>query len=343
MTNLDESIAKYQYDYYKHITLSLTDDCPLRCRHCVVSAGTSKQKLNKTSIDRYLNFVPDIKSISLTGGEPFLCLDTMQYISDYCRSKNIELGVITSAYWAESSEKAKSILGDMKKINKLTISTDEFHLEFVPIDYVINAYKAAVDLGIDVSIKISGTNEDELNNDGKYKKLVDEINDKKKIGFQSLVKMGRASNLNENYFKSKSESIIRMPCLSKSPLMETTGEIKPCCNILGACEKSTILNIDNILNLEHVPFLDKLFGNWILHYIRIWGIYDLVTRFDIIPAKQMQKLEQTYSNCQLCGFVFSNKSFISKIEEKIDNNLKIEIAYAMASILHMDSIFEYVK
>ncbi|MFX0138432.1 MAG: hypothetical protein ACFFDN_32620, partial [Candidatus Hodarchaeota archaeon] len=60
-------------------------------------------------------------------------------------------GVITNSFWAKNNEIAKKKLERLKKagLTALTFSSDFFHQEFVPLDYVRNSLKAAVVLGFD--------------------------------------------------------------------------------------------------------------------------------------------------------------------------------------------------
>jgi 2-polyprenyl-3-methyl-5-hydroxy-6-metoxy-1,4-benzoquinol methylase/MoaA/NifB/PqqE/SkfB family radical SAM enzyme len=138
----------------------LTLKCPNMCDHCLYSATpNSSEFLDKKYLKIIINGLKKIgcKNISLIGGEPFLCLNSLILGLKICKMYNCKVSVFTSACWATSFKKSVSILRKLKKIglNSLIISTDEFHQKNVPLKNVEQCLKACQTLQIPTQIRVT--------------------------------------------------------------------------------------------------------------------------------------------------------------------------------------------
>lgn len=91
-----------------------------------------------------------LESVWIHGGEPFLYFNCLEHIIKKAKKLKIpRIGVITNSFWAKNEKIAKKKLERLKKagLSVLTFSFDYFHQEFIPLEYVMNALKSAVDLG----------------------------------------------------------------------------------------------------------------------------------------------------------------------------------------------------
>lgn len=143
-----------------NIAISLTYQCPIECRSCMVDCGPSRQgELSVNQIKRYIDMAAQVESIRVvtyTGGEPFLVLPTLREAIHYAKSvHNLWSGLITNAFWAISYTRAYGLLQDLQArgLISLCASADKFHQEYIPLDCVINAVMAARHLGLTCSIR----------------------------------------------------------------------------------------------------------------------------------------------------------------------------------------------
>ncbi len=137
-----------------------TNKCNAKCPMCVVDAGPHREeKMSLAEAKAYLNLtreVPSLKKMILTGGESLLFFDEILKILACARSLGLETKVITNAYWAESQEAALTKLRILKAsgLGFLTLSTDHYHREFIPIANIRHALDAAHELKVPCSVAL---------------------------------------------------------------------------------------------------------------------------------------------------------------------------------------------
>jgi hypothetical protein len=136
-----------RFGFYQLVYIRPTQICPARCRHC--SARAKPGAGSTASLEMLAGWVPavvsipGIKWVGLEGGEPFCVLQQLNLILELAHKNGISTSVVTNAYWATDELKATRILQSLPRINFLVISADEFHEEYIPLQRVIAAYKAA--------------------------------------------------------------------------------------------------------------------------------------------------------------------------------------------------------
>ncbi|MFX1304012.1 MAG: radical SAM protein [Promethearchaeota archaeon] len=140
----------------KHVNFLLTFKCPAKCQHCSYKAGPNRTGYIKPKeASQYLKELTEIQpieSVWIHGGEPFLYFDCLEHIIKEAKKLDItRRGVITNSFWAKNEKIAYKKLAKLKKVGLtvLTFSSDFFHQEFIPLEYVRNALKAAVAIGFD--------------------------------------------------------------------------------------------------------------------------------------------------------------------------------------------------
>jgi AdoMet-dependent heme synthase len=115
------------------ISLELTHNCPLRCKHCYLNAGSTGEMMNDELLERICKESVElgINAIQITGGEPLLHPKVFDSI-DYFLENNIEVDLFTSGFLCDDE-----LLSKFKKYNGknliVQISLDgleEFHNEF---------------------------------------------------------------------------------------------------------------------------------------------------------------------------------------------------------------------
>ncbi len=141
----------------KHVDFLLTFKCTAECRHCSYKAapnrtGCIKPKQTYQYLEELIKIFP-LESVWVHGGEPFLYFESLEQIIRKANEMDIpRKGVITNCFFAKNERKVKKKLKRLKDagLTAITFSCDSFHQEFVPIEYVKNALKAAVMIGFDL-------------------------------------------------------------------------------------------------------------------------------------------------------------------------------------------------
>ena len=113
----------------------ITRMCNMSCAHCL--RGTAeKLRMQKVYIDRTLKNVSCIHNLVITGGEPTLAIDLIQYIYFKC----VEYGVEVNNVWVTTNGKIRSrkfldVMTEFIEYSKefdgeisgVSLSTDQFH------------------------------------------------------------------------------------------------------------------------------------------------------------------------------------------------------------------------
>ena len=91
-----------------------------------------------------------IDTIGITGGEPLLYPDLCEYIFNYDYKRRVKFTLKTNGFWGNNISTARSFLErNCNKISMISFSYDEFHKEFIDIQYIKNI----IDLSIELKIR----------------------------------------------------------------------------------------------------------------------------------------------------------------------------------------------
>jgi len=159
----------------------LTYMCNQECDHCFVySSPKSKGTFSLTQMKNIYNEIDKIGSIDwiyFEGGEPFLFYPLMVEGIKLARIRNLQIGIVTNAYWATSVDNAELYLKPLSElgISCLNISQDSFHSYGNENESVNNALSTALKLGIDASticIEKPTVNTSKVNNGTKGEPIV---------------------------------------------------------------------------------------------------------------------------------------------------------------------------
>jgi len=158
-------------------------------------------------------------SVVFLGGEPTVYADSLLNPMMLARSLGMFVDLRTNAYWARTEKSARQILGQFQicGVQRLGLSCDHYHAEYIGWQYAMNAIHAASELGIDLYLDWIGLEDEEqirsyLNLNGTQLRTV-----------YPPLKVGRATELDDNCFAS-----IPLGELEKNPMYSmrcgTNGE-----------------------------------------------------------------------------------------------------------------------
>jgi len=153
----NKSLTRSQpkFKLWRNAGLLITYKCNCTCRFCYYNCSPNQSGL--MSLDTAINAWQSLKTIAgdhakihITGGEPFLYFDHLCRILEQAKKQN--LGPVdlieTDGFWATDDkttiEKIKRL--DELGMNRLKVSTDPFHQEFVDIEPIRRLVKIATQL-----------------------------------------------------------------------------------------------------------------------------------------------------------------------------------------------------
>jgi hypothetical protein len=136
------------------ITIIPTYQCTAACENCCF--GSHPGVRERLSLERILHHIDQaaslgsVKLVVFTGGECFLLQDDLVQAVARCTSHGLASRCVSNGYWAVSERSALDRLRPLVEagLGDLNVSTGDAHQEFIPIDRIVNAMKAAATLQI---------------------------------------------------------------------------------------------------------------------------------------------------------------------------------------------------
>ncbi len=138
--------------YWSSAGLMLTYWCNARCASCYLQCSPHRNEWMdiEYAIDLWRGLVaasPHGCRVHLTGGEPFGKFDQLLELCTHARDAGLGplAKIETNAFWAEDATDVRNRLEALKAVGleKLTISADPYHQQFVPIGRVRLAAEVA--------------------------------------------------------------------------------------------------------------------------------------------------------------------------------------------------------
>ncbi len=227
-----DSYAEAQAMSSRRLGFTVTRACPLRCAHCSVSAGpelgatTFGADFAHRVVDQLEElWAADVRFLDFTGGEPTLAPNFVRAVSAAGKSVGMTSGMVTAAHWAVTPQQANRFVTRFCGVDNWDISTDVYHLPFVPVDRVNIAFRTLTERGKHPLVRIAH-HEAMTYEDAKLIDLVRTFAGDN-IAFQSVGPVGRAANIFMDVPVARERADLGA-CPTTGPLVKVTGEVSPC-------------------------------------------------------------------------------------------------------------------
>jgi|LSQX01.2.fsa_nt_gb uncharacterized Fe-S cluster-containing radical SAM superfamily protein len=143
--------------YYSGIITNYV--CTAACRHCMFGSSPScpKDFITADESERTAALLREAgtTSVHIGGGEPFMNFTALLTLIESLNRHNIAIDYIeTNAFWAKDDSIVKKRLNELSKrgVKSVMISADPFHIEYVPLNRVINLARHLNEEGFDYFI-----------------------------------------------------------------------------------------------------------------------------------------------------------------------------------------------
>lgn len=350
LNEFDKMLSEHQSRYMETLSISITNECPLQCKHCIVDANSRKHGFVPEVIPSFMNRLKtyknlaNLKSISVTGGEPFCKKQILKSFSDFCHETNLRLNVITSAYWARDINATELELNRYPNIDHVTLSTDDYHLEHVPFSNIANAIKCCKNMQIGVSLKITGHTQETLSHHPQLSALLDLVDVRTDIIYQNTIPLGRAARI-AGINRKITRTIPCMVCVANAPLIREDGDVLPCCSYFVTQGGQNPLTMGNFFKDETAHVFEQIKTNWILHFIRIWGFRELIEEYKESNNDSIMKGDYWESDvCHVCIKAFADQdfgNFVNILSQSLQ--FRLRVAIALKEYLKDSYAFEWIK
>ncbi|MDO9575318.1 MAG: radical SAM protein [bacterium] len=243
------------------VQLLLTYRCTAECSHCFTSSSTRKDDPMKLAeVQEYLKEAKKVgaRRVWFFGGEPFLYFDLLLGAIESTKHLGLEATTTSNAFWATSVESALKRLRPLREraLDSIAFSADPFHWEYVPLEYVRNAVKAAKKLGIkcDIWSCYFAEKDDKrvlrLSREITTRLLLHDVGTVTFIGTAAEVLAEHApKQLWTDYLECKMDMIV----------IDPFGYVQPCMGIsIGNAKERKLSEIIRTYDIEHHPIMKVL-------------------------------------------------------------------------------------
>ncbi len=273
-------IAALTFQFHRALYVSLTQKCPIRCRHCFVESGpTRKEHASLADYRKWIDQIASAKNLELvvfSGGEPFSHPIALRYGLDVCAQADCYSIVSTSGYWAKSRSSADELLSSFSGVRCLWLSTDVYHEEFVPLRFLRNATESAASLNIDVAFQIVDDAPDDSQFIDKFEREVGfDLVGPDQIYITPLTMVGRAAKeLGSEGTTSDAdvEQVPDIPCVwLGTPWLHENGVLCACPNLDVLQRRNHPLQIGNLTHDDFESVSAQANTDLYIQALRVFG------------------------------------------------------------------------
>jgi len=306
------------------VGLVMTEQCPVGCRHCLASC--TMQVSDLPPLEAHLAWIAKVsrvdrcKSISITGGEPFVYFQRLLQVVDGCRTQGLRATVFTSAYWATSDEIAALRLQQLAHagLTGITVSSDEYHQESVPLANLSRVLYASKECGIDPKVALTyaprGRSTAQVKRDLR-RELGQRTLDGVQIEAGGIVKSGRACEL--VFPGTRPAEQPKLVCNALGPVIQPDGTVASCCR--APLPRSSPLIIGDLNAEDFQPIYQRFLSHPIIPFIQTWGLLEMLERLideGLATGLEGYRDAREEEICELCQAILSEPAHVSFFAEQ---------------------------
>lgn len=311
---------------YKTLGIMMHNRCTANCDICSVECSPHcNEELSCDDMEKFIDSCVEtsIKTVSMTGGEPFIRYEVLKELISHCKDKGFTPTTVTNGFWATSYEVTYAKLKELQNLGlaRLNVSYDHYHAKYVDIDNIRRIVKACNSLNLPYEIAIIKCKGEKIGD------IVDSFeSDPGVVNFLTAPcePVGNAKRrLNDDLFERNIKPE-HLRCRYNGIIaVYFDGSIYPCCShyIFGSK-----LKIGDIRKIGMPEVLYKIRNNGLLYILRNYGFDSFL---HMSRAMGMALPDRVSNPCEVCKLLFSEsvseygndvKKFISDINVKAVQN-----------------------
>lgn len=308
--------------WFTGVCIVLTKNCNANCDICCF--GCSNEICEKLDVIKTMDIIMDLKekegirTVGVTGGEPFLYFDDLVYLLS--ESKKLGLGVTftSNGFWGNDYQQAYNKLKKIKEVGVtfFTLSVDDFHKKYIPYESVINVINIAKELCINVIINSVSTNKS-----GRLKGVLEELGDTllncTLIELPCVPAGNAALRIKEDDYIYMDKQLCRACDLMNCITIFPNGDIYPCCSESGM---SSVLYLGNMYKDTVEILLHNFYSNKVCYQLSHYGPKHIYDKY--LDDNDKKNMRSKFVNvCDMCQSLFKE----TNKKEKIIKSIEVEI------------------
>lgn len=263
----------------------------------------------------------DIKEIGFVGGEPFLELDTLMRAVKLCSASGLRASVVTNGFWADNVQNAENILEKLRGLTNLSVSTDSFHQEFIPVDRIRAVISACRTWEIDCDVYLSHLNDPVLEAT-RIKEQLAGMEGLYTLKMQPVISLGRAAmQIDKNSLYTYDPHGMCCPCVD-SPMVSSNGNVVACCGGATVWPSPHPLILGNIHRQTLGEIRRTAILNPVVHILRLRGPGELVRLVRNKAEKEGNGFVPPPSGeirdiCSLCNYIVTDPNYAGLLQRAV--------------------------
>lgn len=285
-----------------------TYKCNFNCIHCSLSCKPANndviwEEIVYKVIDQAY-YIPSIKLIVFTGGEPLLYKERIVNHIKYATTKGFYTRLVTNGWWARNIDTTEKYLQELvdSGLKEINISFDDFHFNYLKnfggINNLFNIVEISKNFGLTPLIGTIIYPGSKINV-GYLKKALKEKNLLEGVQFMEdyLFPLGRArKKCSIDMFIPGNNKEVFQPCreAGKALTVLPDGNITFCCGHILNTKAQDLITIANIIrdNITLSQIIDRMQRNVLFWLLYLEGPLSIFNRLDISHP--------VYRKCEAC-------------------------------------------
>ncbi len=322
---------------FTSILVSVTEVCTVGCRHCGFTGAVRERQPEEREISAWVAQACGygIPEIIFTGGEPFQRFKLLKagVRAAAAHSPKPRISVFTSSFWGKSRQAVDTMLGQLPGLTRLYLSTDVYHQERVPAEYVANVIEGAVAREIpEISLTITIAEDwEEEHIKALYRKyegrVMFHVDRVIPTPFIDTAKQAGLAPVPGNFSHA---------CYLQTPLINPNGDLSAC--HIGKAGSYVRLNdlvyyLGNLRDKGFDQIMVDARADYEYQFLRVYGPQG-VARMLAESARLSKRFgERTFTNgCDLCYKVLRSKDGRERLKELTADPFQRELIDAMREL-----------
>lgn len=303
----------------KRIIIAPHMRCNARCAHCCVSSNPrDDRKLSDEVVYRLVDEAiadSSVEVVSFTGGEALLRRDFILDLIRTVAEGGKRTTLVTNGFWAVNPRAALMRLAELRDagLSLLTLSADDFHLPFVPIDRIRNVLLTVPQVpGIQVNLNMCESQSHSADS------IVAELGDLLEgipVSRFPITPMGAASNLPDEEIVYRAMSTDDLHCPGFTLLFSSDDRAYPCCST-GIMNSALSIGKASELTIEEAA--KRVEKNLLFYIILHEGFSWIVRHFQDLGIEKFQQPFKVVDACDLCCHIFENDENLLKLQPALE-------------------------
>lgn len=322
-----QEIIDWSFRFHQLVYVSLTQKCPIACRHCFVESGPRREeRLPAAEFESWIAETarnPGVRAIAFSGGEPFSHPVALKAGLGACLAAQKYSMICSSGYWAGSPDLAQRFLDRYPAFSALWLSTDVFHEEFVPLRYLRIAAEVARTRGADVFFQIV---DDDAENSEFMRRFEDAVGfdlaPKDNIYIAPLARIGRGRELGPNELvqlgNGHTERVPDMPCpWLGAPWVHEDSWMCACPNLDVHQQADHPLKLGKLGVNTFQEISQRASEDWFVQALRVYGPRSLAEKFPLQAWGWQKHAFHGGSICDLCHSLTGTPGLVERIRKEV--------------------------